>query len=226
MTKLQRFSKDIIDEADALLSGKKTSENDADKEVDRDLNVVYSRRNILSTAIIKCPTCEQCIIKSAWGDHNLICSIRVKRSQKTDECEISNSADMRVDEFKTCVRPKPPRNLKVIRTDFASLTVQWEASIFDGGEPITDFEIVFYDEPLQGNIRKLKKHSILLSRWCFTQPIPENYFIIDNLIAGSTYCDMMLRCKNEIGWSEFCQKIDRVEMAGKSSESYTLINFT
>ena len=46
-------------------------------------------------------------------------------------------------------------------------------------------------------------------------PIPYKDFVIDGLDADASYVDIKLRCRNKVGWSDFCQKIESVKTAGK-----------
>ena len=234
LTRLTRRTRSKIEEVDSFLSQKEKVQKygisdggqDADEEVDKDLNVMYSRRSMLSMGLVECPTCQQRILKSMWNDHSMVCSMVAKKTASPLESELL--ATERLNSHRpaiipnAAVRPKPPRNLRVRAVDFESITIEWETTIFDGGESIMDYEIVYSIQPLpkQKNQRS-RRVSLQCSRWCLAKPIPEKSFAIDNLAAGTNYSDLKLRCRNKVGWSDFCQKIESVTTAGEYHQCTT-----
>lgn len=236
LSEIQKLTRSKIDDIDSYLSKKKgLRENDnigeyedADKEVDRDINFTYSKRSILSRSMTECPKCNEQVLTNFLDEHRKICSITAKRKANVNQtphiCIGHDNDGVEGDSSGKAhspipydpVRPNPPRNLRVRAVDYSSMTIEWDTSIFDGGEPIVDYEVVYSMQPSPAhNIKRTKNFTEQCSRWCLTQPIPKNTFVIEGLFASTTYSDIKLRCKNRIGWSDFGSNIESVETAGK-----------
>lgn len=248
LTHLQRYTTIKIDEIDTFLAQKErfierynhgaatASSNDpdrgADKEVDRDLNLVYSKRGILSKAWNECPKCGDQVLRSMLSDHMKACSVITSKppsSSMGPAIDTTSTSIGRTGKFPyNPVRPKPPRNLRIKAVDYSTITIEWDPSIFDGGEPIINYEVVYYviDLPppissktiLENPPKKLKRKFVeQCARFCLVDPIPETDYVLDHMVAGKMYSDVKLRCRNKVGWSDFCQKIENVTTAGTCS---------
>jgi hypothetical protein len=237
LAKLQNLTKSKINEIDSFISQKERLGNgaddgdckDADKEVDSDINFLFSKRSILSRAMTECPRCEKRVLNSVLDEHTMVCSVIAKQvSSRYQRPLVGNISDDHTDQSNKFdqasipydpVRPKPPRNLRIGAVDFSSITIEWDTSIFDGGEPIVDYEVFYCMQPSPThNMQKTnKKFTELCSRWCLAHPIPQNCFVIEGLFARTTYCDIKLRCKNKVGWSKFGPKIESAATAGTST---------
>jgi len=234
---LQNLSKEVndlknstrlaIEEVDSFLLKKERfreeafgERNDADfcntdKEVDRDINIHYSRRSIISKESLDCRICGQRIQRIVYNDHLQICAMTSNAGSRDNALNL-DGATMKGPgvSLDVTVRPTPPRNLRIKSVNHSSIHIVWEKSILDGGAPVLDYEIVY---SVQSGAKKKvsKRESVLCSIYCLVQPLPENSFIVDYLTANTEYCDIKLRCKNKVGWSDFCQKIQGVMTAGK-----------
>ncbi len=182
----------------------------ADQEVDRELNLCTSRRNILSSIYMDCPKCNQKIMYCCHNDHNLVClgiesdvHVAIDENNEREEKKIN-----------IAVRPHPLRNLRVIGISCDSIKIAWDLPIFQGGEDLIDFEISYlcekYDE--KKSQRKIEKLSCL--RWCYKEPISSNCFLLDGLVASTQYSGIRMRCRNSIGWSDYSEAIDWIQTGG------------
>jgi hypothetical protein len=234
---LQNFSKEISDlkkstrlaitEVDSFLLKKVRFQEEAfgerndadfcnaDKEVDRDINIHYSRRSIISKDSLHCRICGQRIQRIVYNDHLQICTMTSNARSRENVLNL-DGAMMKGPgvSLDVAVRPTPPRNLRIESVNHSSIHFVWEKSILDGGAPVLDYEIV-YSVQFGGKKKISKRESLLCSIYCLVQSLPENSFIVDYLTANTEYCDIKLRCKNKVGWSDFCQKIEGVMTAGE-----------
>lgn len=193
---------------------------EADSEVDEELNVTHSKRTILSANQTQCPTCGMKILNSCTASHALICSVLDDQAQvRTEDSNMEYNLMME----KISVRPHPPRNLKATDVSFDSISLAWELGIIDGGEPIIEYEVVYHSISVSKSAptARIKQRgrrqrvAMLCSRWCLMNPIPHKDFVIDGLDADASYVDIKLRCRNKVGWSDFCQKIESVKTSGE-----------
>jgi len=222
---LKKRTRSAIEDVDSFLSRKERFRDEvsvkntkascnADKEVDRDVNIHYSKRSIISKDSMMCSLCGTNVQRSMYSDHVSICSIATKTSHRNVLIRQDDVMKVPVLPMDTAVRPTAPRNLRVESVDYSSFRIVWEKSILDGGAPILDYELVYFIQPSPTE-KKVVKYVSLCSVYCLARPIPENSFIIDYLAATTMYCDIKLRCKNEVGWSDFCQKIEGVTTKGE-----------
>jgi hypothetical protein len=176
----------------------------ADQEVDRELNVLNSRRNILSSRYINCPKCNQKIICCCHHDHDLVCL-----GIKTDVHE-------EIDENKTnlAFRPHPLRNLREIGVSCDAIKIAWDLPIFQGSEELIDFEISYSYEIYGEKKVERKREKFSCLQWCYKEPISSNCFVLDGLIASTPYSGIRMRCRNQIGWSDYSEAIDCIQTGG------------
>jgi hypothetical protein len=166
----------------------------ADKEVDKDLNVKYSKRSYLASQYISCPKCQQRILLVSQHDHDLVCGLE-------DINPISNERD------EITLKPLPPRNMSLLDVSFDSISIGWDPPIFDGGEQINDYELKYTSGESCLNI-------VPCSRWCLKTPLPRNMFKLEGLKASKTYSNIQVRCKNLIGWSDYSEPIKSIKTKG------------
>lgn len=182
----------------------------ADQEVDRELNLLTSRRNILSSIYMDCPNCDQKIMHCCRNDHNLVCL----GIESDVHVEIDENNQREKKKINIAVRPHPLRNLRVIGISCDAIQIAWDLPIFQGGEDLIDLEISYscekYDE--KKSQRKTEKLSCL--RWCYKEPISSNCFVLDGLLASTQYSGIRMRCRNRIGWSNYSEAIDYIQTGG------------
>ncbi len=226
LTELQALTNSKLNEIDEFVYQKQKSRSlisddskDADKEIDVDIAQFYSKRNILYRSMTECPHCKERFFDSIFHDHISVCSIISKRVEQNDRKSlVENLTNDEISVPYDPVKPKPPRNLRIRSVDFSSITIEWDKSIFDGGEPIIDYEVVYCvhsDDPKQTSERSARiEFSESCSRWCLAKPIPDNSYTIEGLPAGTKCSNIKLRCKNKVGWSGFGQRIKNTKTAG------------
>jgi hypothetical protein len=193
---------------------KESKPHDATEEVNNDINVLYSKRSILSRQFQICTGCSRKLPSMAYQDHLKVCSFHSKfpvqkeTETKGDESTKPNQSNVAI---KAIVKSHPPRNLRVSSVGSSSITIEWDDPIFNGGAPIIDYE-VFYS-------KRGKRMNQKCTKWCNLYPIPKNIYTIDGLAASTTCTNIKIRCRNKVGWSDFSAIMDDVKTKGKSSIS-------
>ncbi len=186
----------------------------ADQDVDRELNQSACRRAIASTQLMECPTCQQKILICCFVEHNLVCRRScVKESNDRGQVQKSKvTGSIHVpDRVTIAMRPHPIKNLRLIAVSFDAIHLAWDPPIFDGGEPLIDFQLSYY---IRNKQDKAKRTSMSCLRWCQRKPHAVNSFILYGLHASSYYLDIRIRCRNCIGWSDYSVAIDSVKTGG------------
>lgn len=195
--KAKSFIQDFFD--------RRSKPRDANQEVDYDINVRYSKRSLLNDLFVKCTSCNSELPKAAIQEHLKVCHFKTfLMGQMLDNIESQPQTDESF--FSATVRPQPPRNLRISSSSSSSFTIQWDSPIFDGGAAIVDYELVFScrQRRVQVNCKCL----------CMRKPLPTSSFVIDGLTASNTYSNIKLRCKNDVGWSDFSSRIDSIQTQG------------
>lgn len=188
-----------------------TLEQTADQEIDKELNVSTSRREILSTKYFVCLHCNQKILNRCQREHFRICDGVNRSKEKTDTNKCKDNQNVEI----IAVQPHPLRNLRLIGVSFDAIKISWDLPIFDGGETLVDFEISYCCESFRKRARA-KRVSMSCLRWCNKVPLCGNSFILDGLSAATQYTGIRMRCKNRIGWSDYSTPIDCVKTGGKA----------
>lgn len=185
----------------------------ADEEVDKELNILTSRRTILFSQHLECPQCLKSIRREHLNEHLQICKYN---STQDNDIEQFNDASI-------AVKPHPLRNLKIVSTSFDSIRLSWDLPIFQGGEPITDFEVSYCHAPTKHIKSKETKSKMKIVhkklsclRFCNKTPCMDQSFIIEGLSAAQLYLSVRIRCKNVAGWSDYSEGIESVKTRGKS----------
>ena len=188
----------------------------ADQDIDRELNVFTSRRAILSTQYMECPTCLEKILIHNHDDHVRVCT-SVHLSGKGVDSRKTKAIER--NDKNIAVRPHQIRNLRLIGVTFDAIHIVWDLPIFDGGEPLIDFELSYFCdlEKIPDNRGRNKRISMSCLRWYNKEPIIAESFILDGLSASTQYLGIRMRCKNRIGWSDYSTPIDVVKTAGNAS---------
>jgi hypothetical protein len=216
--KLQTIQNDLADlrrkamTANRVMDGildRRSNPQDATEEIENDINVLYSKRNVLSHRYQICNECNTRLPLLAYQEHLKICLFRSRLSvQEETKSYPDLSTEHQINfENKAVVKSHPPRNLQVISVGSSSITFKWDAPLFNGGAPIIDYEFV--------HSKRGKRMTQKCSRWCNSYPIPKNIYTIDGLEASTTYSNIKIRCKNKVGWSDFSAIIDHVQTTGK-----------
>ena len=156
--------------------------------------------------------------KSHTGDNSRE-DIDEKNYPLSHESNMTNSDDQNITTAE--VRPQSPRNLRIVKTSSYSIELIWDPPILDGGLPIYDFEISYIhcikEEIESGKARKQKQRheTSQCSRWCLENPVPNNTYIMSDLNASTLFLDIKIRCRNEIGWSDYSIPIERCYTSSK-----------
>jgi hypothetical protein len=216
--KIQNLQNDLVDlrrktmTTNGVIDGildKESKPQDATEEVDNDLNVLYSKRNVLSHRFQICEVCNTKLPSLAYQEHLKVCAFH-SRCLGQEEAETNQDLSTKHhddDKDDVVVKSQPPRHLRISSIGSSSITIEWDDPLFNGGAPIIDYEI-FYSK--RGKRMKQK-----CTRWCNLHPLPENIYTIDGLAASTTYSNIKIRCKNKVGWSDFSVIIDNVKTKGK-----------
>ena len=219
---LKRSTRSIIDHVDELLFQKKASrsmfQNDpgtlkqqtTDREINQDLNIKYSKRGLKGKSFVQCKVCKESILDAIYHSHLDVCSIRQKISSRAKQNIPHSQNDSKSNDkafIETKVNPTPPRNLRIGAIDHSSFTLQWDDSIFDGGSTILDYEISY-------NVGSCIE-SFSCSTFVMVNPLPRGIFLVSDLQAQTSYRDVKLQCRNEIGWSDYSENIDVVVTKGE-----------
>ncbi len=183
----------------------------ADEEIDRELNISTSRRTILFSQHLECPICFSSIRKEHFEDHRQLC----KYHSTTDQLHATD------EEESISVRPHPLRNLKVVAISFDAIQIDWDLPIFQGGEPIVDYEVSYsytslkkYSSKKSNSKYKMVHRRVFCLKFCNKSPMNKP-FVIDGLSASAQYIDVKVRCKSSVGWSDFSEPIKSVTTKGK-----------
>ena len=163
----------------------------ASNDVDRELNVKYSKRSFLASQYTSCPKCHQKILLVSMHDHDLVCGFEDVNPPRHGTDKIS-------------LKPLSPRNLSILDVSFDSVSIGWDPPIFDGGERIYDYE-------LQYTCGEEFLKTISCSCWCLKSPLPRDTFKLEGLKGSATYSNIQLRCKNVIGWSDYSEAINSIK---------------
>lgn len=213
------------------------TEQNVDSEIDIDVKNASSRRALITSQCVECPFCSTSLLRQFINDHLLVCVNRKKNGgDKTltehtkfiEQYEQTRGKYEKNREQDITVRPLPPRNLKVTHVGFDIITLGWDEPIFDGGEPLIDYRLIYTcmgSEPkvsLNQSRRERDNtiHNVLCSRWCLKSPIPQHKFTLEGLHAATEYKNIKLQCKNRIGWSDYSSSIDLVRTAGETRYTY------
>ena len=171
-----------------------------------------------------CPRCNRKILTNLLQVHDLACA----RLQSDDTKflglrpvpNVGEEIQSLIDEHAVFV-PQPPRRVRVKQKGTSYIVWEWDKPVYEGGWPVTDYEISYAANIADFNT-KTKKYdryrevcpSLSTSNWCFSEPITHNGYTMVNLRAGTEYTDLLIRCRNKHGWSEW------VEMVSSEEDKY------
>jgi len=193
----------------------------ADQEVDKDLNESISRRELLSTKYTQCNQCQRKILLCSHYDHGLVC-----RGLESHARLDGNGMKQRNHEMIISVRPHPIRNLRLVGKSYDAILLAWDSPVFLGGENLIEYEISYSCESPNAPAQR-KRYQIPCQRWCKREPYSDQTFVLDGLVASTSYSDIRMRCRSRVGWSEYSEAIAHLTTLGKymgSLRNYLLIS--
>lgn len=185
----------------------------ADEDIDRELNVFTSRRAILSAQqYMECPYCMEKILRCSQNEHARVC----EGYHSNKDVEKNQVSRVKINVRNIAVKPHVLRNLRLISVCFDAIHIAWDPPIFDGGEPLINFELSFFCESDRIHRKKARTKNIYMSclRWCNKEPCAANSFVLDGLRASTQYSGIRVRCKNSIGWSDYSTALHSVKTGG------------
>ena len=165
--------------------------------------------------LAQCSYCGLRLYKDAVGDHEFLC--RVQRALQARASLIV--PDEEISKYATV--PPPPMECSVVDVTHESFTVRWANPVFDGGQPIFDFEVQ-YTLPLGGKIPTMAKDTVLterLTRWCLDLPIPNQQFRVACLPAATVVRNICVRAINTIGPGAWSPMVSAITTAGTGTVS-------
>jgi type II secretory pathway component PulJ len=174
------------------------SQTSAAEEVNMDL-----RRNNkvqIDAHFTVCARCQRRIRTNCFNAHDYACA---QRQGKAEERPPIYDVKQDIKTEITTFIPQPPRNIKMKAKGSTFISWEWEPSVFDGGLPVTDYEISYSLKSseldrLTGKyvFRSDSIPSLRTSTWCRESPICHRGFKIVNLRAATEYGDFQIRCCN------------------------------
>ena len=163
-------------------------------------NMVGVLKQMLTTP---CSMCERPVIAEKIARHTEICQNREIARQK---------------QLPSYEAPQAPQAFRLSSqpTEW-SIPLAWEPPLFDGGQPIFEYEIQysFCEKEIVG--KKTIRHyvpqtPVLCARWCHKNPIPGFGHSLQHLRAGEEYVDISVRARNTVGWGESSSMIKSVTL--------------
>lgn len=157
----------------------------------------------------QCAICKRKILVDLHDAHIQICT-KIKGETLIESRPPVYDVDIDLKTSLTTFTPQPPRNCKFEKKGYRYVTFSWEPPIFDGGLPITNYEISYksytstLDPGSKMKIVKVKELPIIsTSHWCYRTPICHTGYKITGLQAGQSYVDFRIRSVNLKGVSEW-----------------------
>jgi hypothetical protein len=148
-----------------------------------------------------CVRCQRRILKVLFEAHDKACLDRQGKLQPDRPPIYDLNQDLKTQ--LTTFLPQPPRHIKLKAKGTTFIEWEWLPCVFDGGLPVTDYEISYqmrsaiFDR-LSGKYVFTNKSipSLKTSMWCTTSPIRHNGFKMVGLSASTEYVDFKIRCCN------------------------------
>lgn len=157
----------------------------------------------------ECAICKRKILVDLHDAHLKVCT-KIKGETLIESRPPIYDVNIDLKTNLTTFTPQPPRNCKFEKKGYRFISFLWEPPIFDGGLPVTNYEIsykshtVSLDPGSKMKIVKVKEQPIIsTSQWCYRTPICHTGYKITGLDAGQGYVDFRIRSVNLRGTSEW-----------------------
>lgn len=164
-----------------------------------------------------CDICKRNILSNLHEVHTKSCE-KLNGQTVTDFRAPVYDYDIDLKTSLTTSCPQPPRHCKYVRKGHRFIEFVWEPPVFDGGLPVTNYEIsykthtAYMDKVSKMRVVKIAEQpNIFTSHWCLRNPICHTGYKIMNLTAGQSYVDFQVRSINLRGPSEW---VDLVQKGG------------
>lgn len=169
----------------------------------------------------QCNICNRKVLNDFYQQHYNAC-VKMNGSSTTTTTSSGNNThdipiydvDINLKTSLTTFQPQPPRNCNLCNKGYRYISFTWESPVFDGGLPITNYEInyktytVTLDPHTKMKIVKVKEQPIIsTSQWFYKNPICHNGFKLTGLDAGQSYVDFRIRSVNLRGVSDWIDLI-------------------
>jgi hypothetical protein len=178
------------------------------ERISMDLRVNNSQK--LDQLFTICQICDRKILNTLFEDHSMSCKkLAGKQGGHESRPAVFNVHQDLLTSITTFL-PQAPRNFRVVRKGCSFFDFVWDPPVFDGGLPVTDYEIDYkkqidtFDKATKLWTRRIESMTpVRTSQWCMRDPICHRGYRLKNLIASSTYVDFRVRCCNLRGFGDY-----------------------
>lgn len=205
---------------------------DYDNMPDDDAGAMQQERNatlrILQDAearreaeIAVCPLCSRKFKRDSMGTHVPACceKLRLRVKQMIPKSTRKNPH---------ATIPTAPAELKCLWTSPTAIALAWKAPVFDGGAPITQYEIQYGTREPIIEARRIRgyelipKPPIFTTRWHVASPIAASGFNITGLPSSTEFNAFKVRAYNDMGASPWSEVLDSLVTAAPRASSCPL----
>ena len=143
---------------------------------------------------------------------------RGKIKAHTDRCKLRArfTSDQKQAKKSVAMAPQAPRDLRIGKVTATTIELRWAPPILDGGATVYEYEVIFS----KTKITKIGKREtrnveemppVATTAFVRVEPVAEYGYLLDELRASTEYSEFRVRCKNEVGWSEYCEPLGAYE---------------
>lgn len=150
---------------------------------------------------IACVVCGSLKTTDKHRAHVERCKVRQRYTQDAKQAKQS-----------VAMKPQAPRDLRIGRITATSIELKWAPPILDGGSTVYEYEVLYSKTTVARIGKKVTKHvarqdPVATTRFLYVEPVAEYGFTLTELRASTEYSEFTARCKNSIGWSEYCDPL-------------------
>jgi hypothetical protein len=176
-------------------------------------DLMISNSSHVDSQFTSCSRCERKILVRLFAAHDAACA-RLKSEDTIYQGsrpipKVGEEVQQLINTFAT-FKPQPPRNCLVVAKGPSFIAWEWESPVFDGGLPVTDYEISYVAkliefDKIKGKFKRSTEvcSSLKTSQWCLSEPVCHKGYKMEGLHGGAEYTKLMIRCANVLGWSEW-----------------------
>lgn len=168
-----------------------------------------------------CTRCQRRILVKLMKAHDTACA-KLKSKDTVymgsrPVPKVDDEVQGLIDTYATFV-PQPPRNIMAKAKGTTFVVWTWDPPVFEGGLPVLDYEISYTANIVEfdKSIGKYKRYTevcrSLLTTTCIRpMPVAHNGYTMVGLRADTEYTDLIIRCRNDHGWSQWVPMVTKIE---------------
>jgi hypothetical protein len=184
-------------------------------------DLYISNKSQVDAQFTVCTRCQRRILIKLMKAHDTACA-KLKSKDTIYQGlrpvpKVDDEVQGLIDEYATFV-PQPPRNIAIKDKGTSFIVWTWDPPVFEGGLPVLDYEISYnaniieFDKSTGKYKRYVEACRSLLTTTCIRpMPVAHTGYSMIGLHAGTEYTEIVIRCRNEHGWSEWTPMVTKIE---------------